>query len=144
MGKVNTLKESFFRSRKNKKALAKKNGKAPANRHKVLFEPLEPRVLMAAEPWNYTFDGGKMVEVHYDGSQYLQIREQNAETKQYTVLEQHQLSDVSSLTITGTGSYDWSSNGLRVDLENPFFVAGGLKIIYDLLLYRNFQKADLH
>jgi predicted MFS family arabinose efflux permease len=26
----------------------------------------------------------------------------------------------------------------------PFFVAGGLKIVYDLLLYRNFRKADLH
>jgi len=25
----------------------------------------------------------------------------------------------------------------------PFFIAGGLKIVYDLLLYRNFQKADL-
>ena len=26
----------------------------------------------------------------------------------------------------------------------PFFVAGGLKIVYDLLLYRSFRKADLH
>jgi MFS family permease len=27
-------------------------------------------------------------------------------------------------------------------LSAPFFVAGGLKIVYDLLLYRNFQKSD--
>jgi predicted MFS family arabinose efflux permease len=26
----------------------------------------------------------------------------------------------------------------------PFFVAGGLKIVYDLLLYRSFRKADHH
>ena len=28
-------------------------------------------------------------------------------------------------------------------LSAPFFVAGGLKIVYDLLLYRNFKKADV-
>jgi predicted MFS family arabinose efflux permease len=29
-------------------------------------------------------------------------------------------------------------------LGAPFFVAGGLKIVYDLLLYRSFSKADIH
>jgi predicted MFS family arabinose efflux permease len=29
-------------------------------------------------------------------------------------------------------------------LSAPFFVAGGLKIAYDLLLYRSFSKADIH
>jgi MFS family permease len=29
-------------------------------------------------------------------------------------------------------------------LSAPFLVAGGLKIVYDLLLYRNFKKADVH
>jgi MFS family permease len=29
-------------------------------------------------------------------------------------------------------------------LSAPFFVAGGLKIVYDLLLYRSFSKADIH
>jgi predicted MFS family arabinose efflux permease len=28
-------------------------------------------------------------------------------------------------------------------LSAPFFVAGGLKIVYDLLLYRSFQKSDM-
>jgi MFS family permease len=28
-------------------------------------------------------------------------------------------------------------------LSAPFFVAGGLKILYDLLLYRSFQKSDM-
>ncbi len=28
-------------------------------------------------------------------------------------------------------------------LSTPFFVAGGLKIVYDLLLYRSFQKSDM-
>jgi MFS family permease len=30
-----------------------------------------------------------------------------------------------------------------VFLSAPFFVAGGLKIVYDLLLYRSFQKSDM-
>jgi len=29
-------------------------------------------------------------------------------------------------------------------LSVPFFLAGGLKIVYDLLLYRSFKKADVH
>jgi hypothetical protein len=28
-------------------------------------------------------------------------------------------------------------------LSAPFFVAGGLKIVYDLLLYRSFKKAEV-
>jgi MFS family permease len=28
-------------------------------------------------------------------------------------------------------------------LSAPFLVAGGLKIVYDLLLYRSFRKADM-
>lgn len=104
MGTVKTLKESCFRSRKNKKALAKKNGRAKtAVRHKVLFEPLEPRMLMS----DFTYVGSTAFDLtlkYSDAGGQLQLVDSSSNVVKQEAFD---ISDpTSTASITGSAGTD--------------------------------------
>ena len=122
MGKVKNLRTGFFRSRQNSRALKKNgNGKNQSSSRKVLFEPIEPRLLLSAD---LTYAGTSAFDftLRYDEpSHKLQLIDNATST---AVLDQD-LGDTDAVNIHGSSETD----RLTVDLSSPFAVPGG--IVFD-------------
>ena len=124
MGKVKQVSESFFRSRKNRKALAKKNGNGnkPAVSRKVLFEALEPRMLMSSDLAYTDTAAVHDLTLRYDDSSHkLQLIDNQTAT---AVVEQD-LSETDAVRIAGSAADD----ALTIDFSSPFTVPGGISFV---------------
>jgi hypothetical protein len=111
MGKVQASKNSFFRSRINsKKKNANGNGGKPASSRKVLFEPLEPRLLMSSD-LSYTGTAAFDLTLRYDTpSQRLQL----IDNQSATAVAEQDLSQTDHVIVIGSNQ----SDSLTIDFSS--------------------------
>ncbi|NVM20741.1 MAG: LEPR-XLL domain-containing protein, partial [Desulfobacterales bacterium] len=103
----------------------RRNEAAAKRRRKVLFEPIEPRILLSSDPLSYTAAAGAAIDMTLrldDAAQELLLinnKETNPETQ---VVASQALADTSEVVITGADLDD----SLTVDFSTPFSVPYGI------------------
>ncbi|HKZ16192.1 MAG TPA: LEPR-XLL domain-containing protein, partial [Geobacteraceae bacterium] len=127
MANVKSLRNPFFKSNMKGNGRHKKNGngngKKPSASRKVLFEALEPRVLLSSD-FAYAGTAAFDLTLRYDDPTHKLQLIDNATSTPTTVAEQD-LSDTSAVKIYGSSGDD----KLTVDFSSLFEVSGG--IIFD-------------
>ncbi len=126
MGRVKKIRHPFFREKDNGNGNGKRkrdNGKNPSSSHKVLFEAIEPRILLSTD-LSYAGAAAFDLTIRLDNdTQTLQLIDNNTTT---AVAEQA-LSDTNAVVITGSAGAD----NLTIDFSSLFTLPGGISFTDD-------------
>jgi Ca2+-binding RTX toxin-like protein len=109
-----------------RRQMKRRSEAAAKRRRKVLFEPLEPRLLLSSDPLSYTAAAGTAADMtlrlqDVEGIETLELINNSAAPGAEVVVSQA-LSDTSEVVITGADQDD----KLTVDFSTPFSVPDGI------------------
>jgi hypothetical protein len=109
--------------RKLRRQIERIKKEAAKRRNKVLFEPLEPRILLSSDPLSYTAAAGTAANLtlrfqNVEGTDILQLFD---ETNQ-TVVQSQALAEISAVEITGSDLDDTFKVDLDFDAFSDSFV----------------------
>ena len=109
--------------RKLRRQIERMKKEAAKRRSKVLFEPLEPRILLSSDPLSYTAAAGTAADLtlrfqNVEGTDILQLFD---ETNQ-TVVQSQALAETSAVEITGSDLDDTFKIDLNFDDLSESFI----------------------